>query len=349
MKTMRLAAVFIMLSALVLAAGCAAVQADTQEETLSITGLGEDIIVPISEIIKLDAYEGEVKGADSQGDPVEYTVKGSYFADLLENLGYSQEDLAGIRIVATDGYSIEVSKEILKARDVILAYEMDGKPLDADNAPLRVFIPEERAMYWVKMVQKIEVIEVEAPLSVGGVYIMESLYGSGDYEDYTFIAQTYKVLDTNKILGDYPGTKGGVVLMTASDGLEKNETLENFYKGVISMTGQDSPQFFSNVLPGGMFVKNLKLFKYGGNAFYFITSTIKEAEALGESVTLESIAVEAGLTQAEEYTLYFGDGQQMIIDAAQLSSWVIGIENEKVSAANGSVESQIVSIKSNNQ
>lgn len=300
--------------------------AQPQEDTFSITGLDGDITLTLSEIKALEPFEGRVEGADSEGNPVEHDIKGGRFLDLLEQNGYAQSDFAGIRIIATDGYSIEVSQDILKARDIIIGYEMDGQPLDERNAPFRVFIPDERAMYWVRMVNEINVIGTVQSDSVTGIYMMETLYREQDFEDYEFIGQTYQTLDTHTILSDYPGTKGDVVLLTAADGLEKNETVENFYKGVINMTGENSPEFFSNTLPGGMFVKNLKLFKYGGNEFVFMS---KVAE-LQNKVTLDTLLLECNMEAADEYTLHLGDGSERIVKADALASWIIGIQDRHV-------------------
>ena len=319
--------------------------ATEEEATFTITGFTDgDITITLSEIKSFDAYEGRVEGADSDGDSVIYDVKGAYFADILEAYGYSQDDLTGIRIVASDGYSIEVSQDILQARDIILGYEMDGEALDADNAPLRVFIPEERAMYWVRMVVGIEVSYTEDSETVAGIYMMESLYSSDDYEDYEYIGQTYETLDTQMILSDYPGTEGDVVLMTASDGLEKNETLENFYKGVINMTGEESPEFMSSTLPGGMFVSELLVFKYGGNAFLFVSTALQGST----EITLEDVINTCNMEQAEEYVLNFEDGTQKTVESAELGSWSIGIEDEQVYACQNDTEEIIQGLVSIN-
>jgi len=300
--------------------GAAAQAPAASQEKITVTGLEKgDISLTLDDIKAAKTFAGKVEGADSSGKPVNYDIKGAYFGDILEKNGYKQQDLAGIRIVSTDGYSIQVSQEILAARDVILAYEMDGKPLDKDNAPMRIFIPNERAMYWARMVSKIEVLAAAAADTVNGIFLMESLYKSSDYEDYEFIGQKYKALNTKNILQEYPGSGGDVVLMTAADGLAKNETLENFYKGAINMTGDDTPEFFSNTLPSGMFVKNLMLFKYGGNAFLFAAKASEKDKAL----TLQGVADACKLAQAESYTLKFQDGSSKSLTADEMKDWAV--------------------------
>lgn len=105
-------------------------------QTIRITGPATgDIALFESDIKALDTYSGRVEGADSEGNPVAFDIKGGYLADLLEQNGCTQSHLAGIHITASDGYSVGVPADIVKTRDIIIAYEVNGVPLDADNAP----------------------------------------------------------------------------------------------------------------------------------------------------------------------------------------------------------------------
>lgn len=307
---------------------CGCVQpAQTQKaEKIIISGLDKGSIdVTIDEIKALKPFAGKVEGADSEGKPVVYEIKGGYLKEILEKNGCSQTDFSGMRIVATDDYSIEVAKDILSTRDVILAYEMDGKPLDQGNAPLRIFIPQERAMYWVRMVSELQMLKTEQSDEVAGIYIMDSLYKEADYEDYELIGQKYKTINTRNIIKSYPGTGGDVVLLTASDGLLKNETLENFHTGAINMTGENTPEFFSNELPSGMFVKDLMLFKYGGNAFAFVSKAIEKEKTL----TLQMLLQLCRMKQGNDYVLSFKDGKKTDIKADEIKDWNIVYDKAK--------------------
>lgn len=331
MSRANLAAVLLCILILFTAAfaGCTGTApAVTQEKAITITGLPSgDITAGMGELKGLRVYEGRAEGANSSGETVAFDVRGAYFSDLLEKHGCSQSELEGIRINAIDGYSIEVGKDILETRDIIIAYEMDGKPLDKENAPFRIFIPGERAMYWVRMVSGIAATQKAAPEEVSGIFIVESLYDSGSYEDYTAAGETYKALDTKNIISGHPGSGGDIVIMTAADGLRKNETLENFYKGAITMSGENSPWFISKSLPAGMFVKRIVLFKYGGNAFYFASAQ--------QEVTLDQLAQQCMLTEAEDYTISFSDGGNITVTAGELPQWTLGISYGETYAAKG--------------
>ncbi len=308
--------------------GCAAPWQPQETEKITISGLDNGSVeVTVDEIKALEPFAGKVEGADSEGKPVIYEVKGGLLKELLEKNGTGQSDFSGMRIVATDGYSIEVSKDILSSRDVILAYEMDGKPLDEDNAPIRVFIPDERAMYWVRMVAELQMLKATQSDEVSGIYIMDSLYKEADYEDYEYklTGEKYKTINTRSIIESYPGAGGDIVLLTASDGLLKNETLENFYKGAINMTGDNVPEFFSNTLPSGMFIKNLMLFKYGGNAFVFVSKVIEKHKPL----TLQTLFQICGMKQGDEYSLTFKDGSKADVKSDELKDWTIDYDKTK--------------------
>ena len=97
------------------------------EANIKITGFDDnlEIVFTPSDLKDLPVYDGKVEGADSEGNPVVYQVKGAYLKDLLEKNGKSLSDIEGLRMVATDGYSIDVQKDIIQNRDIILGYEMD--------------------------------------------------------------------------------------------------------------------------------------------------------------------------------------------------------------------------------
>ena len=46
-----------------------------------------------------------------------------------------------------------ISAEILRTRDVLIAFELNGEPTD-----FRIIIPEERAMFWVRYLREIGLI-----------------------------------------------------------------------------------------------------------------------------------------------------------------------------------------------
>jgi len=129
------------------------------EPTLILEGLfAEALSIPVSLLMDLPQETVHVVAVNSAGEESPFSATGARFSDLLATYGKEQENMEKIRLIAGDGYSIEVPGHVLRERAIILAYLIDGKPLDERDAPLRVVIPEERAMYWVRNLSKIEVL-----------------------------------------------------------------------------------------------------------------------------------------------------------------------------------------------
>jgi len=135
---------------LLITGACTPRQTRTSSETPGIESAVEQIIVTgsdigersvsVEEIKKLPSVEKEVVMVRKGGAQETFTVKGVLLADLLRTMGKDQSALGSIRLVAGDGYMIEVPSGILAVRDVILAYEKNGQPLEEEYRPLRIVI-----------------------------------------------------------------------------------------------------------------------------------------------------------------------------------------------------------------
>jgi hypothetical protein len=290
-------------------------QAAGQEgEKIVISGLeSTDIEVSVEELKGLDLVTVDATSISSTGEENQYTVTGPLFDDLLKKHGKSQHDLVGIRLVAGDGYSIEVPSEVLQSRDLILAHTIDGQPLDEKTRPIRAVIPEERAMYWIRNLIRIEVLEGTQQAEVGRVFILETVISQADAEDYTYYESTDKAVKVEELLGllvsdNLPDTASFV----ATDGFEKNEKLDILSGGYIKFTGEDAPLFLAPDLPKGMYIKNIFLCTLGDTA---LVSQEKAAEVLGtkevedkKGVDLKELIKQAGLADADKYLLTAADG-----------------------------------------
>jgi Oxidoreductase molybdopterin binding domain len=123
------------------------------------------------EIRKLPRTKVEAK--DKDGKPVTYT--GVALHHLLNEtqtpLGESLR-AGGLRcylsVEARDGYRVLFSlPEIDPAftdRTIILADELNSKPLDDRNGPYQIIVPDEkRHARWVRMVETIRILESKVP------------------------------------------------------------------------------------------------------------------------------------------------------------------------------------------
>lgn len=304
------------------------VNSDLKNEII-ITGLTEDeLILTVEEIRELETVSKEVTSVNSSGEEKTFEATGTLLQNILEQQGFSQRDLMGIRFVAGDGYSIEVPKDILDKRDIILVYEIDGAPLESKSLPLRVVIPDERAMYWVGNLKTIEVLEGVEKSEVSKILFLETLKETMNLEDYNYYNSVDKAIKTQDLLKNTEADNiSETVYIKAADGLEKNETLSNFEVAYIKMTGSDIPTFLSPDMPKGMYVKDIFYFSYDTTAWISYEKAQEKLENLDvEKVKgIKVVDVLKEITFAEDQTYIFmaTDGYVVEIDANDLSKGIL--------------------------
>lgn len=312
-------------------------EAQPADESGEIVITGSDIgekVITVAEIRQLESVTRDVVSVDSGGNEDRYQVKGALFADVLELIGKKQQELNGVRLIAGDGYMIEVPKEILAAREIIFAYEIDGQPLDEKTKPMRVVIPEERAMYWIRNLVKVEILEARAEQALTKLYLLESAVSSIKTQDYTY----YDAVDQAVACSDLslPG-KADTVFLKSVDGLEKNEKFEVFAQGYIKVTGEDAPAFVAPDLPKGMYVKDLLFLSAGDVGYfsvteglaYFTLNSFEDITGIGVSDLLDEVAMAAG----SKYLFTATDGYSVEIDAVDMAKGVIYLQNDQVTVA----------------
>ncbi len=297
------------------------------EDSIIISGIEDsDIQIKLDEIKDLEAITRDVISIDSNGDKKEYTVTGALFDEVLKKYGKSQKDITVIRLIAGDGYSIEVPNEVLKNRELILAYEINGEPLDEKTQPLRAVVPDERAMYWVRNLLQIEVIKNVEKTEISKVVFLETAVENIEQHDYTYYESVDKAVKVNELISTFEEISDDkTVYLKASDGLEKNETSEIFTSGYIKVTGKETPLFLLPDLPKGMHVKEMLLFTYGKTAFFSFENGLKVFELCGEKqgISLKDIINETGLTQGEKYLFEALDGYTVEIDEADIEKGIV--------------------------
>lgn len=113
----------------------------------------EDIVLTIDELKALDC---ESIKAESTSDKIgEVRATGVWLDTILEQYGCKQDDFSKIRFYGTDEYDVNLYTDYLKEHPIMLAFGIDGEPLDAESIPLRVIIRDSDSAYWVRMVTKI--------------------------------------------------------------------------------------------------------------------------------------------------------------------------------------------------
>jgi hypothetical protein len=298
-------------------AGGAAFDKDAQ---IAVTGLPDgDITVSIGDIAALENVTEKAEATRSNGTTVEITAVGPTLDTFLAQYGVSQTDYASIRFTATDGYAIAIPKELLERRTIILAYQNGDKPLGEDAAPLQIVVPGERAMYWARMLEKIELRQAGASTLSDKIVFLDAalpeLKGAYSQEEGGDIVGT-------KDLTERFGGGAGEVTMIASDGLTKNETAENFLRGFIKYTGDKIPQFCSPDLPLGMNIDGLLSIRTDNVLYYSLDraqDTLTEKEGSGKKgIAFSDIVKDNKFGSAESYEITSQSGEKTIFVEQEL-------------------------------
>ncbi|QRN84735.1 molybdopterin-dependent oxidoreductase [Clostridia bacterium] len=322
--------VLCLLAIVLLVAGCSQPTANEEESmgSFTVTGIGDERVISVADIIEqYDAVEMDVTSVDSAGETNEYHVKGVRLADVLAGEGISAEDYSSMRAVAGDGYAIEVPQEIVEIRDIVLAYEMDGEALPEDSKPIRLIVPEERSMYWVRNMATLDLMQTKQVVETTKIVFLDTAVADLTQEPYTYYDSEDMAVSMTELLATYGVEGSDDIYFVSADGLEKEETRDNVELGYLKITGEDTPLFLSPDLPKGMHIKQVLSFSQPGISFYSLESGFASQE-IGtidkfEGISLQEIAGLTGLKEASSYLLTARDGYSVSVEADYFNSGII--------------------------
>lgn len=344
-KEMKKRILVLFIAAIFLLVGCSAPEVPANvdspeevsgnlEEGIVIKGLeAKEILLSVEEIREIESVSKEVTSINSSGEKNTFQVTGALLEKVLQRHGYSQRDLMRVRFVAGDGYSIEVPKEIIDTRDIILAYEMNGGPLEPKNQPLRVIIPDERAMYWVGNLTTIEVLEGIEKSQINKVLLLETLSKALDAEDYDYYDSVDQAIKTKDLLQQVETENTSeTVYLKAADGLEKNEALSIFEEAYIKITGVDAPAFLAPDMPKGMQVKGILYFANGSTGWLSYEKARECHETLNfgdkEGISIVSLLKTLDFMEGESYIFTASDGYMVEISSGDLEKGLLYKDEE---------------------
>ena len=341
-KRPGLIAIIALLMTALLLAGCAdgtgkddIESAGPPDEVLTIIWQGKETEIAISEIMGLDIVEMEAATIDSENNDSTRLVKGILLKDLLEQyLAVELSDIYSIRFTAGDGYAMEVPPEVIKERDIILAYEMYGEPLEEKKKPLRVVIPDERTMYWVGNLAKIDLIEDREIKEITGMVFIDSLVKVLEAQDYDYHGSIDKAVLAADLLMEFrEKQEQDFITMLSSDGIEKKEEKEIFKNGYFKITGDGAPAFIDPELISGMWVKNIFTLFYGQTAYVSALQSIEMFENIksdgNNGIYLDNIIEKTGLIQSDNYILRALDGYTIEISSENIGKGLIYIDERQ--------------------
>lgn len=148
----------VIIMSLTLFAGCGTDDIDIssyEDMTLTLIGVADDDIVLT--VADLKSMECKTIKTESTSDKIgEVRATGPWLDTVLEEYGCTQADFKSIKIYGSDEYDAKLYTDYLEEHPIMLAYGINGQPLDGETAPVRIIIRDSDSAYWVRMVTKLE-------------------------------------------------------------------------------------------------------------------------------------------------------------------------------------------------
>lgn len=303
----------------------------TYEGSLKLTGLDEEFEVAYNEIYAMETITEHMKNITSDGEVKEVDVTGVKLDDILTSKNISQKDFETIRLIAGDGYSIDVPKDIIAEKDIVLAFEFDGQPLEEKVMPLRAAINDVRSMYWTSNLVEINFVKSDgsggnAVSSGKKIVFIETAKKSLEEQEYTYYESADKAIKVDDLFKEYIPKASSDVNFVAADGFEKSEELDVLLKGFIKTTGEDIPLFLSPDLPKGMQVKNILSLSCGDTSFISVANSLKNftsRDVKNKTGAAIDEVVKAGNLNADSYIFTSSDGYSVEISNKDLDKGII--------------------------
>lgn len=158
MKKRLFAFAVVLIMSVTMLAGCGVDDIDVSgygDATLTLSGIEhEDIVLTVADLKEMEC---DTIKTESTSDKIgEVRATGVWLDTILEPYGYTQEDFHKIKFYGSDEYDVNLYTDYLEENPIMLAYGINGEPLDDESKPLRVIIRNSDSAYWVRLVTKIE-------------------------------------------------------------------------------------------------------------------------------------------------------------------------------------------------
>lgn len=158
MKQKVLAVVILLVMTLVITTGCGTDDIDISgyaDEEIVLAGIAdEDVVITIADLKALDCVTVKTESTSDKIGVVRAT--GPTLETVLAQQGVSMEDISKITFHGKDKYDYSLKNDYIMEHDIILAFGIDGAPLDEESAPCRIIIPKSDSAYWLRLLDRIE-------------------------------------------------------------------------------------------------------------------------------------------------------------------------------------------------
>lgn len=309
---------------------------EKDSNSFAINWEGGLIRINTEKIKEYEQVEIDVILINTTGTETPLSVKGPTLRDILEGEGIDLSDYEGIGVTGRDGYYTLIDKEKLETNDVILAWEVNGKPIKEDEKPVRVVLPNELGPYWVKMVTNIDLYDKISPKDIDKVHIFEPLVEDIEPYYYEYYGSKDKSYELGRILSKFDEVdEKGFFTMVSVDGYVKNETISMVrQRYFIKVEGDNAPMNIAPTLKLGMNVKHMTHFSTTKDAVIFpdkMSQVVRTKDIGGkEGLLLEDVLLTAGMRWSEETRFALADrngGEKEISYEEMLNSYMVYDEN----------------------
>ncbi len=303
----------------------------TYDGSLKLTGLDEEFEVAYNDIYSMETVTEHMKNLTSAGELKEVDVTGVKLDDVLASKGISQKDFSTIRLIAGDGYSIDVPIDIISEKDIVLAFEFDGEGLDEKAQPLRAAINDVRTMYWTSNLMEINFVKEEGASEEKAegpskIVFLETATKGFTEEDYTYYDSTDKAIKVDDLFKEYIPEASSDINFVAVDGFEKSEKIDVLLQGYIKTTGENVPLFLSPDLPKGMQVKDILVLTCDDTSFISAAKSLEKFTARDArkktGVALDEV-VKAGNLNGDSYIITASDEYSTTVTSEDLLKGII--------------------------
>ncbi len=266
----------------------------------------DSIRINADSIREYDQVEADVTLINTTGTESKMNVKGPTLRHVLEKEGLDLAEYEGIGITGRDGYYTMVDRDKLTSNDVILVWEVDGKPIRDEDKPMRIAMPNELGPYWVKMVSNIDLYKMISPKNINKVHMFDALTRDIEPYYYEYYGSKDKSIEIGKILMKFDDIDDkGFFTMGASDGLVKNETISMVrQRYFIKIEGDNAPMNIAPAFKLGMNVKFMTYFSTTKDAVIFpeqMQDVVRTQETAGKTGFLvEDVLLTVGMSWTDD-------------------------------------------------
>ena len=287
--------------------------------SVTIIGEGIDISITSENIKTYPEVSRTTSSTSSSGEVKKHSLKGVLLNDILKEKSISQKYYKSIRAIASDNYEIDIPKDILNNREVIIAYEIDGEPLKNE---LRIVVPEERSMYWVKNLSQLKLIsDTEIKRELSEMIFLEGLCKKVSTELIDYYGNEDKAIKVSELLKQLEINTDKDITFTATENFKSVKNWKTFHSGKIKITGEDAPLFIVPELPVGMRVKSVSSILFDK---YIIISKIDNYEK--NSLKINDLFMKYGFKDSSQYIIVDEDGTEKQFTGDEIKAATVGID-----------------------